>query len=375
MAKDILRPSWVEIDLEALTHNIREIRRHLGDKEIVAVVKADAYGHGSLAAARVLLREGASALAIATLEEAKELREAGFRCPILMMGITPGRYAHVLLEYDITPVVTSVENAADYSRAAVEAGEVLPVYLALDSGMGRIGFLPDEAGLAAAKRVAAMDNLRVVGLFSHFASADEADKAYSYRQIETFRNFAAALEAAGIPLLKKMLSNSAAIMELPDAWYDAVRPGIILYGYYPSDEVDASILDLQPVMSVKAEIVQIKTVPAGTAVSYGRRFVTERESLIGTLPLGYADGYPRALSGKARAIVRGQYAPIIGNICMDQCMVDLTDVPGVKAGDTAILMGRDGDKRITPEEIAAKTGTINYEVICGFGLRLRKIYK
>ena len=374
MYQEALRPAWAEINLSNLEYNIKQIKERVGNKEIIGVVKADGYGHGSCAVSRVLLENGVSTLAVATLQEAITLRENGFTCPIIMLGITPIMYADTLLQYQITPVVSSFENAAAISAAAAAVGQTIEIYTAVDTGMGRIGVLPDEQGAEEILKISKLSNIKIKGLFSHFATADEKDKTYAHNQISKYENFYQILSDSGISIPIRTFANSAAIMEIPTAHYDTVRPGIILYGCYPSAEVERESFSLKPVMSVKANIVHLKKVPTGFSVSYGRKFTTSRESLIATLALGYADGYPRFLSGKGRVIVNGVYAPLAGNICMDQCMVDVTDVPGVKLGDEVVLMGSQGGLTILADEIAEKTGTINYEIVCAFGQRLPKVY-
>lgn len=376
MLKDTLRPAWVEVNLNNVDYNIKQIKKKVGeDRQIIGVVKADGYGHGAPQIAKVLLDNGVSMLAIAALSEAIALRKEGFTCPIIMLGLTPELYHQTILDYDITAVVSSFENAAHLSQLAVQAGKRPEILVAVDTGMGRIGFLPEAESVPQVVQISKLPGIKIKGLFSHFATADEKDKAYAKGQLDKYNKFADLLIAAGIPLEFRTLANSAAIMEIPSAYFDAVRPGIILYGCYPSHEVDQNQLSIKPVMSVKANIIHLKKVGPGFSVSYGRKFTTERDSLIGTLALGYADGFPRNLSGKGgRVIVNGVYAPIIGNICMDQCMIDVTDVPNVKLGDEVVLIGTQGDKSILADEIADKTGTINYEVTCRFALRLPRVY-
>lgn len=376
MLKDTLRPAWVEVNLSNADYNIKQIKKKVGEgRQIIGVVKADGYGHGAPQIARVLLDNGVDILAIAALSEAITLRKEGFTCPIIMLGLTPELYHQTILDYDITAVVSSFENAAHLSQLAVQAGKRPEILVAIDTGMGRIGFLPEKESVPQVVQISKLPGIKIKGLFSHFATADEKDKAYAKGQLDKYNKFADLLIAAGVPLEFRTLANSAAIMEIPGAYFDAVRPGIILYGCYPSHEVDQNQLSIKPVMSVKANIIHLKKVGPGFSVSYGRKFTTERDSLIGTLALGYADGFPRNLSGKGgRVIVNGVYAPIIGNICMDQCMIDVTDVPNVKLGDEVVLIGTQGDKTILADEIADKTGTINYEVTCRFALRLPRVY-
>lgn len=376
MYQDAIRPAWAEINLAHLDYNIKNIKHKVGDGvAIIGVIKADGYGHGSVRTAEVLRKNGVKTFAVATLSEAVKLREHHIREEIIVLGLTPDMYASTIVEYGITPVVCSLSNASAISRAAHERAKVVNGLIAVDTGMGRIGYLPDESN--AVKEIAEMQNLsgfKIKGIFSHLAVADEADKSYTFRQEELFRTFCRKLTDAGVCIPMKTLANSAAVMELPSTYFDAVRPGIILYGCYPSDEVDKSLLALRPAMSVKATIVQLKTVPKGTTISYGRKYTAPRESIIATLALGYADGLPRPYSSKGRVIVNGRFAPIAGNICMDQCMIDVTDIPNVQVGDPVTIMGRDGGIEISADDIGKATGTINYEIICAFGQRLPKVY-
>ncbi len=374
MRKEALRPVWAEINLSNLDYNIKQIRSKAGGKEIIGVVKADGYGHGAIAVSHILLENGVKTLAIATLQEAITLREGGITCPILMLGITPKLYVDTLLTYNITPVIATYANAAAISDAAKAADNVIEAFIAVDTGMGRIGFLPDEEAINEILKISRLSNIKIKGLFSHFATADERDKTYAKNQLFLYNDFYQKINQAGVNIPHRTFANSAAIMEIPTAHFDAVRPGIILYGCYPSNEVDQNQLSIKPVMSIKANIVHLKKVPSEFSVSYGRKFITGKESLIATLALGYADGYPRCLSGKGRVIVNGVYAPVVGNICMDQCMIDVTAVPDVKLGDEVVLMGSQKGLTILADEIGEKTGTINYEIVCAFGQRLPKIY-
>ncbi|MCQ2545576.1 MAG: alanine racemase, partial [Clostridia bacterium] len=377
MYKDAMRAAWAEINVSNLDYNIKNIRKKVGpDKKITGIIKADGYGHGSVKCASVLRANGVDSFGVATLSEAIKLREAGFESEqILILGLTPDPYANVLIEYNLTPVVCSFENAEAINKVAREAGKKVECYIAVDTGMGRIGYCPeDEDAVADVKMIAGLSNVEIVGLFSHFATADAADKNYARLQEQRYNAFYKALINENIFPRMRALSNSAAIMEIPSAHFNQVRPGIILYGLYPSDEVDRNELDLKPVMSVKANIVHLKKVPAGTTISYGRKWTATRDSLIATIPLGYADGYPRPFSSQAEVIVNGVKAPITGNICMDQCMIDVTNVPYVRLGDEVTVMGKDGIYEISADDIAKATGTINYEIACAFGQRLPKVY-
>ena len=327
MYKNALRPAWVEINLNNLDFNIKNIKAKIGDREMIGVIKADAYGHGSVKVAEVLRANGCKTFAVATLHEAVTLREAGAKEEIIILGLTPDMYASTIVDYDITPVVCNSENAAAFDAAAKAAGKTIKGLLAVDTGMGRIGYLADETDYAIedVKKIQALDNFKIKGMFSHMSTADAADKTYSHQQEEKYNKFYEALTAAGIDIPFRTLANSASIMELPSVHFDACRPGIILYGCYPSDEVDVNQLAIKPVMSVKANIVHLKDVPENFSVGYGRKFISERPSKIATLALGYADGYPRPYSPFGKVLVNGCVAPLAGNICMDQCMAAISE--------------------------------------------------
>lgn len=377
MYKDAIRAAWAEINVSNLDHNIKQIKEKVGpNKKITGIIKADGYGHGSVKVATVLRANGIESFGVATLSEAVRLREAGFVLEeIVVLGLTPDPYVDTIIEHRLTPVVCDFKNAQAISLAAEKAGIIINGFIAVDSGMGRIGYNPeDAASVEDVKAIATLPNFKIQGLFSHFATADAEDKTYSAVQEQRYTVFYKKLIDAGVELPCRTLSNSAAIMEIPSAHYDMVRPGIILYGCYPSDEVDRSLIDLKPVMSVKANIVHLKKVPAGTTVSYGRKWTATKDSIIATIPLGYADGFPRPYSGKGKVIVNGVIAPIAGNICMDQCMIDVTNVPYVRLGDEVTIMGKDGIHEILADDIATATGTINYEIVCAFGQRLPKVY-
>lgn len=376
MYKEAIRPVWAEINLSNLDYNIKNIKAKLGSgTKIIGVVKADGYGHGSVKVAEVLRANGVDTFAVSTLQEAIVLREAGATEQIISLSLTPNFYSNVLVEYDITPVISSLENARAISKTAAEVGKTVSGFIAADTGMGRIGYLTwYENAVSEIKEISQLPNFKIAGLFSHMSTADSADKTFSRQQEQCFNEFYDKLIAAGIEIPMRTFANSASVMELPSVYFDAVRPGIILYGCYPSDEVDKSSLSLKPVMSVKATISHLKDVPAGFSVSYGREFISKRPSKIATIALGYADGYPRPYAPKGEVIVNGVKAPLAGNICMDQCMIDVTDVPDVKVGDEVIVMGSDGKNTILADDIAKATGTINYEIICAFGQRLPKVY-
>ncbi len=377
MYKNANRAAWAEINVTNLDFNIRQIQQKVGPhRKVTGIIKADGYGHGAIKVADVLRANGIDSFGVATLSEAVRLRQAGFITEeIMVIGLTPDPYVDTIIEYNLTPVTDSLKNAEKFSEAAAKAGTVVSGYVVCDTGMGRIGYCPEDPhAVAEVQKIAALPNFRIQGLFSHFATADAADKQYANLQEQRFRAFFKKLQAADVDVPLRTLANSAAIMELPTAYYDQVRPGIILYGCYPSNEVDRGQLELRPAMSVKANIVHLKKVSPGTTISYGRKYTATRDSLIATIPLGYADGFPRPYSMKGHVLVNGVKAPLAGNICMDQCMVDVTDVPYVRLGDEVTIMGSDGIYEILADDIAEATGTINYEIVCAFGQRLPKVY-
>ncbi len=377
MYKDAIRPAWVEISLSNLDHNIKAIKKKIGaGKEIIGVIKADAYGHGAVMCSKVLRSNGVKTFAVATLQEAIVLRQSGADEKIIILGLTPDMYAEALIDYDLTPVICDIENAKAIDQAAKEHDTIVDALLVVDTGMGRIGYTiyEIEKAISDLQEMDTLEHVNIYGIFSHMATADALDKSFAKKQEEAFQRFYDKFQEAGYDFEFKTLANSASIMELPSIHYDAVRPGIILYGCYPSDEVDKNQIDLKPVMSVKANIVHLKEVPEGFSVGYGRKFIATRPSKIATIALGYADGYPRPFSENAQVLVGGKLCPIAGNICMDQCMIDVTDVEDVKAGDEVVIMGTQGDYTILADHIAKATGTINYEICCAFGQRLPKVY-
>ena len=366
---------WAEVDLDALAYNMRSIREKTGpDKRICAVIKANAYGHGALICAKVLLENGADQFAVAVMNEALELRSAFHDQDILVLGNLPYGTEMTSVKADLQHTVTSVEKARLLSEAAVELGKTARVHIKVDSGMTRLGFLPDEEGVREVLEIAKLPNLDLEGIFTHFARADESDKYWAEKQYEKYCWFVDRLAEEGITFRLKHVSNSAAIMEMPQTYNDMVRPGIILYGIYPSGEVLPENLDIRPVMTWKTRILHIKTLREDRQISYGGRYTAHKGDVIGTLAVGYADGYSRAQSGKAEVIYKGHKLPVVGNICMDQCMIDLTDFPDAQVGDEVILMGSQGDVSITADDLAERYGTIGYEVVCAVNRRVPRYY-
>ena len=364
------RGAWAEIDIRAIEHNIREIRKCVrGGAKFCAVVKADAYGHGAVAVARLAVAQGADYLAVAVLSEAVQLREAGFTTPILVLGATQPEEADTVVDYDVTQAVFTREAAAALSAAAVRQGKKAKVHLAIDTGMGRIGVRPEAAGDMAAQ-LTALPGIELEGMFSHFALSDAKDKTYAHEQFARFQRAIAGIEAKGITIPIKHIANSAAILEMPETHLDMVRAGVILYGLWPSDEVE-HVIELRPAMKVRARITYVKDFHPGETVSYGRTFTASREMRLATLPLGYADGYTRLYAGKAVVELAGQRVPIVGRICMDQCMADVTAVPGAAVGDAVTIFG---SPTLTADEAAGWLGTINYEVVCMIAPRVPRVY-
>ncbi|MFL0249072.1 alanine racemase [Clostridium neuense] len=369
-----IRPVWAEINLDNIAYNMQKIRQCSKSRDIIGIVKADAYGHGAVDVAPVILKNGANRLAVAVLSEAVELRKSGIDCPIMILGYTPLSIGENLFKYNIEQTVFSVDYAKELSQMAQERNVDVKIHIALDTGMGRIGFMPDEKSVDDVYKISKFPKIKIEGLFSHFSTADEENKDYTYLQFERFNWFYDKLVKKGVSINIRHIANSAATMELPETHFEAVRPGIILYGYYPSEYVDKSRLSLKPAMELKTNIVHIKEMKNGEFISYGRKFECKRKSLIATLPVGYADGFTRMLSNKARVIINGKFANIVGRICMDQCMVDVTDIPDVKVGDEVVLMGEAHGKSITADDIAEALGTINYEVICMISKRVPRVY-
>lgn len=370
------RPLWIEVNLDALAHNIAEVRRVTGDDVLVtAVVKANAYGHGAIQVAPVFLANGADRLAVATLEEAIELRLAGIQVPILILGPSEPSRAQALVKWELDQTVFSLEAAEALSQAAQDQGSVARVHIAVDTGMGRIGFLPTEESLDEIEALLKLPGIQFEGLFSHFSTADEADKTYSQEQIRRYKFFQEGLAARGLVPHVAHMANSAAITDLPEIHMDMVRAGIILYGLYPSHEVEEAKLDLQPTLALKCRITHLKTLADGEYIGYGRKYQTKGPRRIATCPMGYADGYTRLLSNKAEVLVHGHRAPVVGNICMDQCMIDVTDLPDdLAVGDEVVLIGQQDEETISPEELANILGTISYEIICMLSRRIPRTY-
>lgn len=363
------------MDLDALSHNMREIRR-LSDKDalVTAVIKADGYGHGAKKIAQTLLDNGADRFAVAVLDEGIELRKAGFEVPILILGFTDEERSEEIISYNLEQAVYSWDLAEEISKEAVRQKKIAKIHIKVDTGMGRIGLKPDKDSVQLIKKISRLPNIVIEGIFTHFAVADTLDKAYTEGQFEKFRWICQELEKENVRINLKHCGNSATIIDLPGMHLNMVRAGIILYGLKPSDEVMLDKIELKQVMSLKVRISHVKEIEAGQSVSYGRKFIASKRSKIASLPIGYADGFTRMLSGKAEALVKGCRVPVVGRICMDQCMIDVTGIEDVKVGDEVVLFGKQGEGFISIDELAEKLDTINYEIVCMIGKRVPRVY-
>lgn len=373
-----LRRCWAQVHLDALEYNIRSIRSMVGEEaQVMAVVKANAYGHGDGQVARCLQQLGISWFGVSNIDEAISLRKFGIVGNILILGITPLDCCYLLAEYDIVQTVYSSEYACALNGCAVQLGVTIRSHLAVDTGMGRIGFVHHDV-LDAVEEILALRklrNLEIEGMFTHYAVADEMSEeslAYTDCQSKAFDGLAERLEAKGMHLPVLHTKNSAAISNLSGAEYQLVRAGIILYGITPSEEV--AKYDLKPVMELKSVVSMVKTIPAGTSVSYGRRFISEREMKVATVPIGYADGFFRCFSNRGDLLVRGKRAKILGSVCMDQLMIDVTEIPGVEMGDTVTVFGQDGEESLSVYDWAKLANTIPYEILCAVGHRVPRVY-
>ncbi len=376
--------AWTEINLGAIRHNIKTLKKNLGKEvKFMAVVKADGYGHGSVKIAKVALKNGASWLGVARLTEAIKLREAKIEAPILIFGHIAPCDVEKLAKHDLTITLLNLKQAQEVSLEALRQGVFLKVHLKVDTGMGRLGLLPDHLradpsinhdAVKEIRAISSLDNIRLEGIYTHFAAADLKDKTYTIYQLENFNLLLEELVKAGVRIKICHTSNSAAIIDLPQASYDMVRAGIAMYGLYPSNQVYKSNALLKPAMALKSVITSLKEVPAGFKISYGMTYTTRIRTKIAIVPVGYADGYPRLLSSNGYILVRGKKAKIAGRVCMDQTMIDVGHIPMVQPGDEVVLIGSQGKETITVDEIADRTRTINYEIVSLLSHRLPRVY-
>lgn len=368
------RPAFIEIDLKALANNYQLIRDDIPEDTMIAsVVKADAYGHGAVEAAKCLISCGTDYLAVACPEEALELRKAGIEAKIIVLGeVLPEQY-DLIVEQKLIQTAASIKTLEGLNKKAAFKNIIQPVHIKIDTGMGRIGFFPEEVKKVFSK-IRALDNIKVEGVFTHFASADEKNKSYARKQWDIFQNTLEKIEEMEFKIAIKHAANSAAVIDLPEKALNMVRPGIMLYGMYPSEEVKKRF-DLKPVLSFKTKIVQIRELKAGSKISYGSTYITKNKERLAVLPIGYKDGYLRTLSNKADVLINGKRAPVRGRICMGQVVVSLKNIAETEVGDEVVLIGKQKNDEIKAAELADIAGTINYEITCVLSSRLRKIYK
>ncbi len=363
--------TYVKINLDIIEANISAIARK-SDVDVMAVIKADAYGHGAIQVAR-LLQDKCAFFGVSSILEAMELRRAGIYNPILILGHTPVSAFPTLVQAEIRPTIFHYEDALALSAAAVQCDKTAAFHFAVDTGMSRIGFQATETDADICAKIAALPGLFAEGVFSHFATADCTDLTRSRAQAAQFDEFCRMLKDRGLRIPIRHMDNSAGIMNF-GSHYEMVRSGIVTYGMYPSDEVDPGALSIRPALQWLSRVTHVKTLPAGREISYGGTFVTTRETRVATVPVGYADGYRRSLSGRFHVLIRGKRAPILGRVCMDQMMVDVTDIPDVALNDRVVLVGRSGDEEITMEQIAAAADSFNYEFVCGISRRVPRVY-
>ncbi len=364
------------ISLDAVEYNFQQMKKNIKEgTKIIAVIKADAYGHGAVPIAKMIQEyDYIWGFATATAQEALQLKRAGITKPVLVIGLVFEEYYEILAENEIRMAVCDLETARKFAEAGKKAGKTVYIHIAVDTGMTRIGYADNEESAREVLLVSKLENLEIEGLFTHFARADEYDRTPAMVQLKRYLHFGELLEKVGVSIPVHHCSNSAGIIRVPEANLNAVRAGITIYGIYPSEEVERDIVDLKPVMELKSHISYVKEVQPGTEVSYGGTYVTDRMTKMATVPVGYADGYPRALSGKGWVLVHGKKAPICGRVCMDQFMIDVTDIGDVKMGDEVTLLGKDGEETITADTLGDLSGRFSYELICDINKRVPRIY-
>ena len=367
--------AWAEINLDAIAHNVQNIKRLIGQNtKILCVVKANAYGHGFFETAKTMVENGADVLGVATFEEAKQLRLSGFSQPILVLGSVHTSLASDMVRYNISATITDQILARTMSKAAIQQNKLARFHIKLDTGMSRLGFSCDEEGIEKIKEICSLSNVCLEGLFSHLSCADEKDRAMTDEQFKKFMYVAETLRKENISFLYKHICNSAGVVEYPEYHMDMVRPGIIIYGLYPSEDINREKLNLIPAMTVKARITRIEEIPENTPVSYGATYKTKGKTKLATVPIGYADGYLRCLSGTAYMSVNGETVPVVGRICMDQCMIDVSSVNNINVGDEVIVFGNGGDNAPTVESLAKNAGTVPHEILSLTGNRTPRVF-
>ena len=365
-----------DIDLDAFIFNLNSIKNNIKEEtQIITVLKADGYGHGALPLAKEAEKEPRVwGIAVATVEEAMELRRGGIKKPLLILGYTYEEDYDLIAEEELRPTVFKLSMAKKLSQAALRKGKTVKAHIKIDTGMSRIGYRDLEKAVPEILEISRLPGLEIEGLFTHFARADEKEKTPAYLQLEKYQAFQKALKEAGLKIPLCHCSNSAGIIRMPEANMDAVRAGIILYGLYPSEDVEKEPVPLKPLMTLKSHIAYIKPLEPGVQISYGGTYTTQKETRVATIPVGYADGYARGLSNKGWVLIRGKKAPVLGRICMDQFMVDVTEIPEARELDEVILLGKSGDQQITMEELGELSGRFNYEFACCISKRVPRIY-
>lgn len=372
---DYLNRVYLKIDLDQICRNTQEIIKKVGnDTRVMPVVKADAYGHGAIEVTKALSEIGTYGFAVATVGEALALRRAGITKPILILDFVFPNQFETIIRNDIMLTVFQYGIAKSLNEAAIQMGTTAHIHLKVDTGMGRIGYIPNDESVEEIRKISELSNIEIDGIFTHFACADSADKTSMITQLERFEAFVKKIEDLGIDIPIKHVCNSAAIIDMQDGFLNMVRSGIITYGLFPSDEVNKESLDVKPAMELHSVVINVKTINKGDTVSYGSTYVAEKPTVIATIPVGYADGYPRQLSNKGSVLIHGKRAKIVGRVCMDQFMVDVTDIPDVSIGDNVTLVGKDGDECITCEEIGEISGRFNYEFLCCITRRVPRVY-
>ncbi|MCJ7508383.1 MAG: alanine racemase [candidate division Zixibacteria bacterium] len=367
------RPAFLEVDLDALAYNIKSIRKKIGkDVEFMAVVKADGYGHGAYQVAKTVLEGGADCLGVAILEEGIELREKGIKGSIVNLYPEPiGREKYVI-EYDIAQVITDYAFALNLSREAQKNGKIAQIYVEVDTGLGRYGLTPEDT-IKIVKKIYNLKNIRFKGIISQFSTADEKDKNFALKQLSIFKKTVHDLESSGYKIPIKSIANSGAVLDIPQSYFNQVRVGHLIYGLYPSIHTSQSI-KVKPVLKWKSKIMFIKEVEKGTPLGYGRSYHTKKKSKIATIPLGYADGYSRLFSNKAEVLIHNKRLPVVGRVCMDAFMVDVSSIPDVKIGDEVVLIGKQGKETLSAHQLGKWTGTFSYEVLTRIGKRVPIVY-
>ena len=373
MTRTPTRPAWVEVDLQAIAENLAVIRHKVGPVKIMGTVKANAYGHGLVEVAKLLETEKIDMLGVSILDEAEDIRTAGVKTPILMMGTILPEEADRTIELGVTPTLNSFSVAKSLAKAGRKHGRRISAHVKIDTGMGRFGELP-HAAFDYISRLQTLEDLQIEGIYTHFPVADEQNDTFTLEQIEQFKRVIHDLEEKGFHIPVQHAANSSAILNYPESYFNMVRPGDTLYGLYPSEKVAKSI-PLKTALRWKSRVLTLKQIPRDWSISYGRTYITPAEKKIAIIPVGYADGYNRHLSNKGYVLIRGKQAPIIGLVCMDQFMVDVTDIPDVTIGDEVALIGKQGGKEITADDLARQLSTINYEIICGIAHRVPRVYK